>query len=240
MIKIKENPKPTLPHTNMVCDTMLHSKLNKYDLTSFMNCHSVNLLIGRSRSGKTSLLHSLFEHRGLLRHCYNTVYLFMPVQSAASIKDSVFDKIPEDQIFHELTFDTLCEVKLRIEEDAAQGFTSCIIFDDFAADMKNKATLKLFKELVFNRRHLRLSMFFLIQTWFSILKDLRRLWTNIIVFKVSKNEMANIWDEVVEYDDTFMLPVMKMVFNEPYKFLFINLDSKRLFDCWDEILLEDD
>jgi hypothetical protein len=164
----------------------------------------------------------------------------MPRQSAASIKDNIFENIPEDQIFHELTFDTLCEVKLRIEADAADGHTSCIIIDDFAADLKNKATLKLFKELVYNRRHLRLSMFFLVQTWFSVVKDLRRMWTNIIVFKVSKNEMTNIWSEVVEHDDAFMIPVMKMVFNEPYKFLFINLDSKRLFDCWDEILLEDD
>ena len=148
--------------------------------------------------------------------------------------------LPPDQIYHELTYDSLYEVKSRIEEDASQGYNSCIIFDDMASELKNKATQQLFKQLAFNRRHLRLSMYFLVQTWFSTPKELRRLWSNIFVFKVSKNEMTNIWDEIIEHDDEYMSPVMKMVYNEPYKFLFINTDSQRIFDGWDEILLEDD
>ena len=55
MIRIKENSKPNLPHCEMVCDGKLHKKLDKYDLTSFLNCHSMTLLIGKPRSGKTSL-----------------------------------------------------------------------------------------------------------------------------------------------------------------------------------------
>lgn len=239
MIRIKENEKPRLPKCQMVCDSEIHPKLNKYELTSFLNCHSVNLLIGRSKSGKTSLLHSLFEHAGLLRYCYSKVFLFQPARSSASIQDNIFDMLPADQIYNELNFDTLYEVKNRVEAEAEDGKTSCIIFDDFASDLKNKNTLKLFKELVYNRRHSRLSMYFLAQTWFSTPKELRRLWTNIFVFKVSKNEMANIWEEAVEHDDIYMLPVMKAVFTEPFKFLFINLDTKRLFNCWDEIILED-
>jgi hypothetical protein len=148
--------------------------------------------------------------------------------------------LPPDQIYHELTFDSLYEVKSRIESDAAEGYNSCIIFDDMAAELKNKATQQLFKQLAFNRRHLRLSMYFLVQTWFSTPKELRRLWSNIFVFKVSKNEMSNIWQEIIEHADEYMNPVMKMVYNEPYKFLFINTDSQRIFDGWDEIILEDD
>jgi len=240
MIRKKTNDKPNLPKCTMVCDGKLHPKLDKYDLTSFLNCHSVNLLIGRSKSGKTSLIHSLFEHRNLLRYCYTKIYLFQPAQSGASIKDNIFDTLPEDQIYHELTYDNLLEVRLRIEDDAKDNLTSCIIFDDMAALLKNKLTMNLFKELVFNRRHLRLSMYFLVQTWFSTPKEIRRLFTNLIVFKVSKNEMLNLWNEVIEMDDSYMLPIMKMIFSEPYKFMFVNLDSKRIFDGWDEIIIDDD
>lgn len=45
MIKIKENDKPNLPVCSMKCDKPLAAKLDKYDLTSFMNCHSMNLLV---------------------------------------------------------------------------------------------------------------------------------------------------------------------------------------------------
>lgn len=240
MIRTKSNDKPNLPHCEMVCDTKLHKKLDKYDLTSFLNTHTMTLLIGKPKSGKTSLLHSFFEHSHLLRYCYTKIYLFQPSQSGASIKDNIFDLLPKDQIYRELTFDTLYEVRMRLEQDAADKVNSCIIFDDVTAELKNKATLQLFKQLAFNRRHLRLSMYFLVQTWFSVPKELRRLWSNIFVFKVSKNEMGNIWSEIIEHADEYMAPVMKMVYNEPFKFLFINTDSQRLFNGWDELLLEDD
>jgi hypothetical protein len=168
------------------------------------------------------------------------VYLFQPVQSGASINDSIFDTLPEDQIYNELTYDNLADVRSRIEEDAADGLSSCIIFDDVTAELKNKSTLQLFKQLAFNRRHLRLSMYFLVQTWFSVSKEIRRLWSNIFVFKVSKNEMGNIWDEIIEHSDEYMHPILKMVYNQPYKFLFINTDSQRLFDGWDEIILDEE
>jgi hypothetical protein len=240
MIRIKENSKPTLPHCNMVCDTKLHKKLDKYDLTSYLNSHTTNLLIGRAKSGKTSLLHSLFEHTHLLRYCYHKIYLFQPSHSGASIKDNIFELIPKDQIYHELTFDNLYEVKCRIEEDATDGTTSCIIFDDMAAHLKNKQTMKLFKELIFNRRHLRLSLYFLVQSFYAVPKELRRMWSNIFCFKVTKDEFKNMWNELIEYDDAYIQPIMKLVFNKPYKFLFINVDSQRLYDGWDEIILHDD
>lgn len=240
MIHIKENTKPNLPHCVMKCDTILSKKLDKYDLTSFMNCHSMNLLIGKPRSGKTSLLHSLFEHRNMLRYCYHTIYLVQPVQSGASIENNIFDKLPEDQIYRELTFDNLFEIKMRIEEDAQDGHTSCIIFDDVTSDLKNKSTMKLFKELAFNRRHLRLSMFFLVQTYFSVPKEIRRLWSNMFIFKTSKNEMTNIFNEIIEHPIEYMKPIMKMVYDQPYQFLFVNTDSQRMFKCFDEIIIDDD
>jgi len=238
-LRVKQNDKPNLPKCEMKCDTILSEKLNKYDLTSFLNTHTMTLLIGKPRSGKTSLLHSMFEHRNLLRYCFHKIYLFQPVQSGASIKNNIFDTIPEDQIYRELTFDNLYEVKTRVEEDAAEGTTSCIIFDDVTAELKNKETMKLFKELAFNRRHLRLSMFFLVQTFFSVPKEIRRLWTNIFVFKVSKNEMANIWEEIIEHPVEYMKDVMKIVYDKPYQFMFLNTDSQRMFKNWDEILFED-
>ena len=52
--------------------------------------------------------------------------------------------------------------------------------------------------MVYNRRHKHLSIFFLVQTWFSVEKDMRKLFTSMFIFRVSKNELTNIFEEVVE------------------------------------------
>ena len=56
-ITIKHNKKPILPVCQMICDKKINSKLDKYELTKFLNCHSTNLLIGKPGSGKTNLIY---------------------------------------------------------------------------------------------------------------------------------------------------------------------------------------
>ena len=47
-LRVKENKKPTLPHTEMVCDKPLSEKLNKYELTQFLNCGRLEIWNRRS------------------------------------------------------------------------------------------------------------------------------------------------------------------------------------------------
>lgn len=239
-IEIKKNESPKLKKCDMSCDNGIHDKLNKYELTKHLNQHSTNLLIGRPRSGKTSLLYSLFKSGKILKGCFHTIYIFQPKQSRASMSDKLFDSLPEDQLYDELTFENLNDVLERIRADADEGFNSCILFDDMTAYLKNKETLRLFKELIFNRRHLRTSLYFCVQTWFSVPKDLRRLWSNIFIFKTTKEELNNIWEEVIEYPKDLIEPIRKMVYDKPFQYLFVNVDNQKLYKGWDEIILNDE
>ena len=90
-----------------------------------------------------------------------------------------------------------------------------------------------------NRRHLHISIFFLTQTYYSIEKDIRRLFSNIFIFRVSKNELYNVFDELVETKKDHVGEILKIVYDRPHKYLFVNVNSQRLFSSFDEILINE-
>ena len=241
MITIQKNKKPKLKACEMICDKELNSKLNKYELTKFLNAHTTNLLIGKPRSGKTSLLYSLFQSSRCLKKCFHNIYLFQPSHSRGSMKDKLFDKLPDDQKYEELDYESLDEVMDRIKM-SDPDHNNCIIFDDMTVYLKDYHVEKLLKELVFNRRHLRTSIFFLCQTYISVPKDLRKLFSNLFIFRVNKNELKLIFEEQIE-DKTkvnLISEITKLVFDRPFQFLFINTDTQRFFKNFDELLFKDD
>ena len=236
MIKIKHNKKPNLPICQMNCDVMIHPKLDKYDLTKFLNCHSCNLIVGKPGSGKTNLMYQLINSKHLLNKCFDKIYLFQPSLSRVSMKDKLFDTLPENQKFDELTLENLEYVKNNLDPDE----NSAIIFDDQGAYLKNNETKKLLKELIMNRRHLHLSIFFLVQTYMSIERDVRKLFSNCFIFRCSKKEMETIADELIETKKEYLPEIIKLVYNKPYQYLFINTDTQRLFNGFDELIIDED
>lgn len=233
MISIKENDAPKLAICKMLCDTKLHPKLDNYDLTSFLNNHSTTLFIGRPKSGKTSLLYSFLKSKEIFKGTFDKIFLMQPAQSRASMKDPLFDKIPDKQKYNELTIANLQDIEENLSEH-----NNVILMDDCTAYLKDSSIKKKLKELVYNRRHKHLSIIFLVQSYLSIEKDIRKLFSNLFIFKCSKNEMETIWEELVEYPKEYILPIMKMVYDKPYQYLFLNTDSQRMFKNFDELMIE--
>ena len=231
-MRLKKNPHPELPVCEMACDVELHKKLNKFDLTKFMNCHSTNLFCGLPGSGKTNLLYQFMKSKHLLNKCFNKIYLFQPAESRASMKDKLFDQLPENQKFGELTLENLSYVNGELNEEE----NSCILFDDMGAHLKDKEVRKLLKEIIMNRRHKYVSIFFLTQTYFSVDKEIRRLFSNIFVFKVNHESMMNIFEEVVESHKDKVREIVSLVYDKPFQYLFINVSTQRMFKGFDEIV----
>ena len=232
MITIKQNRKPNLPVCEMVCDKKINSKLDKYELTKFLNCHSTNLLIGKPGSGKTNLIYQIMK--SITNKCYDKIFLFQPSKSRESMKDKLFDQLPEDQKYEDLTFENLEYVNNNLHDG-----NNCIIFDDMGAYLKNGDIKKLLKEIVMNRRHKHVSIYFLVQTYFSIEKDIRKLFSNLFIFKVSKHEINTIYDELIEHKKEYIDEIIKIIYNKPFNFMFINTDTQRIFKNFDELIIED-
>lgn len=239
-LSIQENKKPNLAKTEMLCDMDLAEKLNKYELTKFLNRHSANILCGRAGSGKTSLLFSMFKSKEIFKKVFHNIFLFQPFASASSVKNNIFDKIPEDQKFNELDYDNLSVVMDKVRNEEKQ-YNNCIIFDDMTAYLKHGEVEKLLKELIFNRRHYRCSIFFLVQSYISVPLQIRKLFSNLFIFKVAKKELEVIRDEILEtIPKDCVGELAKLVYDKPHEFLFINADSQRLFKGYDEIIIHDD
>jgi hypothetical protein len=236
MLSIKENAKPVLKPCKMKCDTILHKKLEKFELTKFLNVHSTNLLIGKPKSGKTSLLYSFFQSKELFRRVYHNVYLFQPNHSRTSMNDDIFGTLPEEQKYDELTYENLKDVMTAIKNEESK-YNNCIIFDDMGSYLKNKETMTLFKDLVFNRRHYHTSIFFLVQTFYSVPREIRRLFSNMFIFRTSKEELQNIFEEVIEIKSDIIPEISKLVYDKPYEYLFVNTDTQRMFKGFNEILI---
>jgi len=234
MIRLKVNEKPILKHCQMNCDKMLHEKLDEYDLTQFLNKHSTSVFIGRPGSGKSSVLNSFFS--SLLKKVYHKIYLFIPDNSKASVKNSPFDVVPDSQQFNELTLENLTNVIKEIKAGDKDN-NNVIIFDDMSSYLKNPETLKQLRELMMNKRHLHTSIIFLTQSWKLIDKTMRKLFDNFFIFKVSKEELLTIAEEVIEIPKEIVLRISKMVYTEPYKYIFYNSISNRIFDGFDEFII---
>jgi hypothetical protein len=152
------------------------------------------------------------------------------------MKDKLFDNLPDEKKYEELTYDNLLNVMNTIKNEKTE-YNNCILIDDMTAYLKDKEVLKLFKELIWNRRHLRTSIYFLTQSWYSIPKELRRVFSSLFIFKTSIEEFQNIADELFEIKKDIIPDLRKFVYDKPYEFLFVNIDTQRYFKGWDEIQL---
>jgi hypothetical protein len=239
-IEIIHNKEPKLKRPVFLVDGELSEKLNDYEITKLMNKSNFTLFLAKPGSGKTSQIVAFLNTPTLFKQVYHTIYLFMKPNSRTSIKGSFFDKeIPSDQVFDELTFDNLNNVFERIKDDAEEGYKSLIIMDDVQAQMKNKDVEKLLLELVMNRRHLLLSIWTANQSIKSIPIKIRSAITDAFIWKISKKEMEIIFEEVIEQPKDIFNEVLTTLFKTPHSFFFVNIESKRMFNNWDELAIEE-
>ena len=240
-ITLKKHQKPDLPVCEMSCDKPLHEKLNKYEMTkTCMNKHHTCAILGRPGQGKSSLVYSFFKSKNMLKKCFDTIFYICPPNSAGSMSDNIFSKLPEDQIFNELDGDVLDTIIQRAK-DREDGDKIAIIIDDMASQLKNGDVQKALKQIAMNKRHLGIyATFILSQTWKSVPFEVRRLYDNIIVFKISPDEMESMFIETLPQYKDYSQAIQKMVYNKPHEYLVINTGSGRLFKKFDEIIINDE
>jgi hypothetical protein len=231
---------PKLNRPSFSVDGQLAPKLDNYEITKMMNRSNFTLFLGKPGSGKTSMIVSMLNTASLFKGVYHNIFLFMGKNSRDSIKNSFFEtEVPPECIFDELDFASLDSVYETVKRDAEEGYQSLIVMDDCQRSMKDKQVQKLLLHLCNNRRHLRLSIWTANQNYIAIPRTVRMVLTDMFVWKVSKREAQTIFEEAIEQHKDKFDDVLKVVYKDPHDFLYINLNSQRLFSGWAEIIIAD-
>lgn len=242
MIRIKKTEKIDLHPPEFLCDYPLTEHLKKYPQFSYMNVFNTTAILARPGGGKTSTLISLLAQKGkdrIYNKVFDFVYVIMPTQSRNSLKKNIFEKHTEDRLFDELTLENLQKIYDAIEENSLNKKTSLVIYDDVGASLKNNDIQFLLKKMSFNRRHLKLVQIFLIQSWLSTPLSIRKLISNLIIFKPNKIEWEKVVEETIEQEKDIALGLLDL-YKKPHDYLFINITNQKIFYNQDEVEIVDE
>ena len=240
MVHIKQLDKPDLGHIKMNCDDIIAEKLTKYPMIKeAFRTTSFNVICGRMGSGKTSLLTSLVKK--VFKKCFETIYVFMPSNSRASIENDIYGKhLPAEQLFDTLTLDNITEVYNSIQENSSEGYNSLIIIDDFQVALKDPEILKVLQKIITKMRHLRTTIFLLQQNFQALAKPLRELASNLIIFNLGKSQLEKVFDEVIQLHKDKYQQIIDISFKDPHDWILINLHKSRsIYRNFDKLIVND-
>jgi ASC-1-like (ASCH) protein len=240
MIEIKKNKKIDLQPPNFNCDGDLAPHLKSYDMLQHLNNFGFSGVIGKPGSGKTSLVISMLVSRKqnrVFRKVFDNVLLVMPTCSRESMIKNPFKNHHEDKMFDELTYGSITNIYNQLLANSENKETSLLILDDVGASLKDATIATILRKIIFNRRNLKVHIIVMLQSYMSFAKEIRKLFTNIIIFKPSKTEFENLMTEMFEMHKDIALDLMKEIYTDPHDYLFLNVDSQRMYKNFDEIIL---
>ena len=236
MIKIIKYEKPKLKEPKMTVDNILHEKLNNYELMKTLNKSFVLALIGKAGSGKSHFLISMLNSKPLFNRVFENIMIFIPPSSRSSIKDDFWDKnLPLENIFDELNLFNLENAYMKCKENTDEGYKNLLIFDDVQKDFKGECE-KMLQHICNNRRHDRISIIFCVQSYKALSRTARNALSNLIIFKINKSQMKDIFDEQIETMKDKFDEILKLSFKNKHDFMAIDTNSQRCFLNWDEII----
>jgi len=233
---------------NFISDKPLSKQMNAIPLYNNLNRYSTSLFVGKQGSGKSSLVMEFLQDKQCLYQVFDHIFVFLPSTSKSNIDgDSPYNKIPENQIYEELDIQNLTHVYQQIYDISTknndlknENKERCLlIFDDVSSEFKNAELQAIFKRFIKNQRHLLLSTIFIMQSFYDMPKQLRNICNNLFLFKMSKEVMYNIFDELIELPKKDYDKLLKMVFQNEHDFMLINFNSKQIFRNYDRIMFDD-
>ena len=189
------------------------------------------LIIGPSGSGKTNALLNLIQKQNndspidkiylYAKDFSGPKYLFL-IEKCEKV---VIKSLNDPSAFIEYS-NTMDDVYNNIDDyNPRRQRKNLIAFDDMIADiMTNKKFQAIIKDLFIRCRKLKISLVFIIQSYFSVPKDVRLNSTHFLIMKIHDGrELQNLAkNHSVDIDYKDFLKIYRNYTNEPYSFFIID------------------
>lgn len=196
-------------------------------------------LMGSAGSGKTSLMVNLLTMDGMYKRSFDHIHLICPEASMSSLKDDIWKSHPAEKIHHSLDMHTLLHIEKKAKERKnvkPKAETTLMVIDDMTIFLKQKGIEEKLRGMVFNRRHMMLSIMILVQSYIAMPLDLRKTLSHFFLFKPrNKKEAEAIWEEIMFFDKKTASQLLRFVFQEPYDFLMGNCNTGQMYRNFNEI-----
>ena len=184
--------------------------------------HLYRILInGGSGSGKTNMLLNLMKEQDK-SDVIDKIYLY--ARDLNKPKYQFLIETHEDAGIRDLNDpSTFIEYSNTMDDVYKQKKKN--VFDDMIADiMRNRRFQVIIKELLIRCRKLNISFVFIMQSYFSVPKDVRLNSTHYLIMKINnRRELQNIAiNHSVDIDYKDLMKIYRECAKEPYNFLTID------------------
>lgn len=185
-------------------------------------------ICGKGGSGKSSLFLSLFKSKKFLRGKFDEIHYIVRKSSFNSVKKNPFND--HTNIHHDLTPELLFSIyddavirKQRCIDEHEPFETTCIIIDDFGANLKDNDIVQALKEIMNVARHANLYIVFIIQTYRMVPAEIRRIFTHLTLFKCNPEEWEIVRNECIMMNRDKATQIYNYVFDKTYNHLDVNM-----------------
>ena len=114
----------------------------------FPNVASCLLFVGKSLSGKSSLITSLLTSSRLYSHAFHNVIICIPQNSFQSMNPKTNPlKLSEEKIYHDFDVQILMQILHQGQEYAPENENTLLIIDDMTSQLKDPSLLRLLLQM---------------------------------------------------------------------------------------------
>jgi hypothetical protein len=220
----------------MLCDKPISDGIKE----PLPSCHHFASFIGIPGRGKTSLAISILTHPDAYHRRFNNIFVVMPKNSRESVSGQPFKKHPAEKLFDELELSVLEFVHEYTKLESSAGHSSLLILDDCTAQLKNGDIQKMLKTLIFNRRHLKLSIWICSQGYNQLPLSIRKTITHAFVFKpANKKELENIFNELIFLPKEQVETITRHVFDSPHNFMLLDTNQSKIYKNFNLLELQE-
>eukprot|EP00951_Prasinocladus_malaysianus_P012523 scaffold93405_cov28-Prasinocladus_malaysianus.AAC.7 len=200
-------------------------------------------LIGSAGSGKTSLMINMLTSDGMYKKSFDHVHMCCPKNSLGSLKDDIWEQHPSDKMHESLDYMTLEDIHRRCKDRASSKpspETTLLIIDDMAVWLKKNEIQEKLRELIYNRRHLRLSIWILVQSYNAMPLSIRKTLSHFFMFKPrNKKEAETLWEELMFMPRKTGDELLSYVYRDQYDFMLGNCNTGEVHRNFNKIDMQD-